>query len=48
MVIIGYDKKEIVSLKKLSEKFELKDLGKLGYFLGVKFVRSMEGLIMNQ
>lgn len=48
MVIIRYNKNEIIRLKKkLCEEFELKDLGKLRYFWGVKFVRS-NGLVMNK
>lgn len=41
IVIRGDDEEEIIRLKKeFLEEFELKDLGKLRYFLGVEFAGS--------
>lgn len=40
MIITGNDAGEIMSLKKrLSQEFEMKDLGRLKYFLGIKVCR---------
>lgn len=49
MIITCNNHEKIARLKKrLSGEFDLKDLGKLRYFLGVKFARSRKGLAMNQ
>ncbi|XP_070009787.1 uncharacterized mitochondrial protein AtMg00810-like [Nicotiana sylvestris] len=34
--------------KDLQEKFKMKDLGELKYFLGIEFPRSQEGILMCQ
>ena len=34
--------------KKLDAEFEIKDLGKLKYFLSMEFARSKEGIFINQ
>lgn len=48
MVITGNDGKQITKLKRrLSEEFDIKDLGKLRYFFGVKFARSKGSLVMS-
>lgn len=48
MVINEDDENEIIRhKKKLLEEFKVKDPRKLKYFLGVKFTRSKEGLVMN-
>ncbi|CAN6447253.1 unnamed protein product [Victoria cruziana] len=49
MIVIGDDVNEINRLEKLlAVEFELKDLGKLRYFLGIKLARSKTRLILNQ
>jgi len=49
IVIIGDDHEEIEHLKKLlTKEFEVKDLGKLKYFLGMKVVSSKNGISMSQ
>lgn len=49
MIITSSDREEIIRLKQhLSKEFELKDLGKLRYFLRVEFARSKGRLIMSQ
>ncbi|CAN6461482.1 unnamed protein product [Victoria cruziana] len=49
MIITAYDEIEIQKLKRrLVVEFDLKDLKKLKYFLGIEFVRSKEGLVMCQ
>lgn len=48
MVITGNDEDKITKLKKkLPEEFDLKDLEKLRYFLGVEFARSKKGSIIS-
>ncbi|XP_059668772.1 uncharacterized mitochondrial protein AtMg00810-like [Cornus florida] len=43
------DIEELTRLKKkLTEDFEVKDLGALKYFLGMEFARSREGIFVNQ
>ena len=49
MVIIGNNSKEIDKLKRpLFQEFEMKDLGKLKYFLGIEVLRSKRGIFINQ
>ncbi|GKA68228.1 putative RNA-directed DNA polymerase [Tanacetum coccineum] len=49
MIITGNDKEEITKLKKnLFTKFEMKDLGRLKYFLGIEVLRSKQGIFMYQ
>ncbi|RVW47145.1 Retrovirus-related Pol polyprotein from transposon RE1 [Vitis vinifera] len=49
IVLIGDDCNELEKLKgKLVEEFEIKDMGALKYFLGMKFSRSKEGIFVNQ
>lgn len=49
ILITGSSTKEINSIKhKLSDKFKLKDLGKLGYFLGLEVARSKAGIFVSQ
>lgn len=48
MIITGSDKEKTIRLKQcLLEEFNLKDLKKLKYFLGVEFARSKGGLVMS-
>lgn len=43
--MIGKDLKTIEALKlDLDERFKIKDLGKLKYFLGIEVARSKEGI----
>ena len=45
----GDDSEEIVQLKKyLAKEFEIKDLGSLRYFLGIKVTRSKDGIFISQ
>ena len=45
MIISGEDKEKICILKEqLSREFEMKDLGRLKYFLGIEVLRSKEGI----
>ena len=49
IVIIGSDSKGILSLKSfLYSQFHTKDLGLLKYFLGVKVMRSKQGIMLFQ
>ncbi|GJU45337.1 putative ribonuclease H-like domain-containing protein [Tanacetum coccineum] len=49
MIIIGNDKEKITKLKKnLFTEFEMKDLGRLKYFLKIEVLRSKEGIFMYQ
>nr|GEV36128.1 putative ribonuclease H-like domain-containing protein [Tanacetum cinerariifolium] len=49
MIITGDDKEEITKLKKyLFTEFEMKDLGRLKYFLGIEVLRSKQGIFMCQ
>ncbi|XP_015583912.2 uncharacterized mitochondrial protein AtMg00810-like [Ricinus communis] len=49
MILTSDDEDELASLKKkLSQDFEIKDLGALKYFLGMEFTRSREGIFVNQ
>lgn len=49
LIITGDNMDEIVSLKQsLHQKFAIKDLGKLNYFLGIEMATSHKGLFLNQ
>ena len=49
MIITGNDEEEIIKLKKsLFTEFEMKDLGRLKYFLGIEVLRSKQGIFMCQ
>ncbi|RVX06554.1 hypothetical protein CK203_029603 [Vitis vinifera] len=45
----GDDEIKIARLKQgLVEEFEIKDLGRLGYFLGMKVTRSKKAIVVSQ
>jgi hypothetical protein len=49
IILTGDDEEEIKPLKKkLSKEFEVKDLGQLRYFLGIKIARSPKGIVLSQ
>lgn len=49
ILVIGDDTNEILDLKKsLHEKFQIKDLGYINYFLGLKFNKVDSGMIVHQ
>ena len=49
MIITGNDKAEIQALKeKLFKELEMKDPGRLKYFLGIKVLKSNEGIFICQ
>jgi hypothetical protein len=49
IIMTGDDIGEISDLKRrLEAEFDIKDLGKLKYFLGMEFARSKEGIFLNQ
>ena len=49
MIITEDDKKEIKNLKsKMFREFEIMDLGRLKYFLGIKVLRSNRGIFISQ
>ncbi|GKE05143.1 ribonuclease H-like domain-containing protein [Tanacetum coccineum] len=49
IVITGNDESVISDFKKfLSSKFQIKDLGELKYFLGIKVLRNDKGICMSQ
>lgn len=49
IIITGDDEGETTRLKKcLSQAFEVKDLGKLKYFLGIEVARSSKGIALSQ
>ncbi|KAM0055171.1 putative RNA-directed DNA polymerase [Helianthus debilis subsp. tardiflorus] len=49
MIITGNDEEEIKKLKKsLFTEFEMKDLGRLKYFLGIEVLRSQQGIFICQ
>ncbi|XP_048139417.1 uncharacterized mitochondrial protein AtMg00810-like [Rhodamnia argentea] len=49
IVVTGNDNDEIGRLKKfLGQEFEIKDLGKLRYFLGIEVARSSKGIFLSQ
>ena len=49
MIITGSDAEEIVKLRRnLFTDFEMKDLGRLKYFLGIEVLRSSKGIFISQ
>jgi hypothetical protein len=49
IIITGDDIVEMAQLKhKLSNEFEVKDLGQLRYFLGIEIARSNKGIVLSQ
>jgi len=49
IILAGNDKEEIARIKEpLNQKFKIKDLGDLRYFLGLEVARSNKGLMVNQ
>ena len=49
IIITGDDKEEIARLKEcLGKAFEVKDLGRLKYFLGIEVARSAKGIVLSQ
>lgn len=49
LIVAGDNLDEITSLKQsLHQKFSIKDLGKLKYFLGIEVATSQKGLFLNQ
>ena len=48
IVLLGDDTVEIIQLKmKMGDVFEIKDLGNLKYFLGIKVARSRKGITLS-
>lgn len=48
IIVTGSDDHSIALLKHLKNKFEIKDLGNLKYFLGIEVARSRKGIVLNQ
>ena len=49
IIVIGNDEKEENTLKQcLDKEFEIKDLGKLKYFLGIEVARSKQAIFISQ
>ena len=49
IVITGNNLEEIIALKTfLDDKFKIKDWGELNYFLGMKIVKVLNGLVLTQ
>ena len=48
MIVTGNDEKETVHLRhQLFQEFEMKDLGRLKYFLGIEVFRSKRSIFMS-
>ena len=49
MIVTGNDEEGISELKRyLASEFEMKDLGRLKYFLGIEVYRSKLGIFLSQ
>lgn len=49
LLITGSSSTEIAEIKRcLSSEFEMTNLGKLSYFLGIEFEQSNKGILMHQ
>ena len=48
LFLIGNEKQIMESKKKLTEEFEMKNLGLMHYFLGLEVWKSSEGIFLNQ
>ncbi|MGG6712920.1 UNVERIFIED_CONTAM: hypothetical protein ITH36_25245, partial [Salmonella enterica subsp. enterica serovar Weltevreden] len=49
IIVTGNDQKEIQALKQyLFKEFDIKDLGRLKYFLGIEVVYSNKGIFISQ
>lgn len=49
IVVTGDDSKEIQNFKKcLLKEFDIKELGKLKYFLGIELAHSKQGIFISQ
>ena len=46
MIVIGNDEEEMRRLKENFMEFEMKDLGRLKYFLGIEVLRSKQGIFI--
>lgn len=44
IIVATNNKESIVELKNLNQKFKIKDLGTLRYFLGIEVARTIEGI----
>lgn len=48
-MVTGSNKAEIEEFKlRMKSEFEMTDLGKLAYFLGIKFMETSRALVMHQ
>lgn len=49
IIVTGHDPLKVENLKKyLASEYEIKDLGKLRYFLGIEVARSDKGIFISQ
>ena len=48
MFLAGNEKQIVECKKKLTEDFEMKDLGLMHYFLGLEVWQRLEGIFLNQ